>query len=91
MKSKFVAYLLWLFLGLVGAHKFYVGKIGVGIIYIFTFGLFGVGWFLDFFTLGNHVDIANALRMPRNNITNQQQSVVVNIPSQEDNSTPMST
>lgn len=42
--SKF---LITLFLGWSGAHKFMDKKIGVGILYLFTFGLFGVGWIVD--------------------------------------------
>jgi TM2 domain-containing membrane protein YozV len=30
-KSAFVAYLLWLFLGLLGAHNFYLKRTGVGV------------------------------------------------------------
>ena len=50
-KNKWVALLLCLFLGYFGAHKFYEGKIGMGILYIFTFGLFGIGAFVDFLIL----------------------------------------
>ena len=46
-KSKWVALLLWFFLGAVGGHKFYEGKFGMGIIYIFTLGLFGIGLIFD--------------------------------------------
>jgi TM2 domain-containing membrane protein YozV len=46
-KSKKVALMLCVFLGIFGAHKFYVGKIGMGILYLFTFGLFGFGWIVD--------------------------------------------
>ena len=46
-KNKWVAFVLCLFLGLVGAHKFYEGKILVGVVYIFTAGLFLVGWIID--------------------------------------------
>lgn len=46
-KSKIVALLLCIFLGGLGAHRFYVGKIGTGIIYLFTVGLFGIGWLID--------------------------------------------
>ena len=81
MKSKGVAYLLWLFLGLIGVHKFYIGKVGMGVLYLFTGGLFGIGWFIDLFTLGNQVDLANALQNGRSgNVTqNQAQNVVVNV------------
>ena len=46
-KNKWVAFLLCLFLGYLGAHKFYEGRIGLGILYLFTVGLFGIGWFID--------------------------------------------
>ncbi len=46
-KNKWVAFALCLFLGFFGAHKFYEGKIGMGILYIFTVGLFYIGWFVD--------------------------------------------
>ena len=46
-KNNWVAFVLCLFLGLVGAHKFYEGKILVGVVYIFTAGLFFVGWIID--------------------------------------------
>jgi hypothetical protein len=59
MKSKTTAYLLWLFLGLLGAHKFYLKKTGMGILYLFTAGLFFIGWIIDLFTLGRQVDQHN--------------------------------
>jgi len=59
MKSKTTAYLLWLFLGLFGGHKFYLGKTGIGILYLCTAGLFFVGWIIDLFTLGRQVDKYN--------------------------------
>ena len=46
-KSKWTAFFLSFFLGFFGAHKFYEGKVGMGILYIFTFGLFGIGWVID--------------------------------------------
>lgn len=45
--NKWVAFLLCLWLGYVGAHKFYEGKVGGGILYLLTGGLFGIGWFID--------------------------------------------
>lgn len=46
-KSRLVALLLCFFLGALGVHRFYVGKIGTGILYIFTGGLFGIGLLVD--------------------------------------------
>ena len=50
-KNKWVAFLLCLFLGYIGAHKFYEGKVLMGLLYIFTMGLFGIGWFIDLIVL----------------------------------------
>ena len=47
-KSRLVALLLCWFFGLWGFHRFYVGKSGTGILYLFTLGLFGIGIFVDF-------------------------------------------
>jgi len=45
--NKWTAFFLCLFLGGIGAHKFYEGKIGMGILYICTCGLFCIGWIID--------------------------------------------
>lgn len=44
--SKF---LITLFFGWAGIHKFMEKKIGMGILYLCTFGLFGIGWIVDIF------------------------------------------
>lgn len=49
--NKWVALLLCLLLGPFGAHKFYEGKNVMGVIYLFTVGLFGIGWVIDIFAL----------------------------------------
>jgi len=59
MKSKGLTYLLWFFLGSLSAHRFYLGKIGTGILYLVTFQLFGIGWIIDFFRIGDMVDNYN--------------------------------
>lgn len=61
MKSKNVAYLLWFFLGWWGIHRFYCRKWVSGFIWLFTFGLLGVGWFVDAILTSKMVDEANGL------------------------------
>ena len=51
----FIAYLIWLFLGIIGGHRFYFGHIGLGLLYLFTAGLFGIGWFVDLFLISDLV------------------------------------
>lgn len=46
-KSRLVALLLCLFLGGLGGHRFYAGKIGWGVLYLFTGGLCGIGALVD--------------------------------------------
>ena len=46
-KNKWVALILCIFLGYFGAHKFYEGKTGMGILYLLTLGLCGIGWVID--------------------------------------------
>jgi len=46
-KSWLAALLLCIFLGEFGIHRFYVGKVGTGILYLFTVGFFGIGIIID--------------------------------------------
>jgi len=46
-KSNTVALLLCFFIGFLGAHRFYVGKIGTGILMLVTLGAFGVWALID--------------------------------------------
>lgn len=50
-KSKWISFFLCLFVGAFGAHKFYEGRILLGILYIFTGGLFGIGIIIDLIIL----------------------------------------
>lgn len=50
-KNKWVAVLLCLFLGEFGVHRFYEGKIGTGLLYLFTLGLCGIGVLVDLIIL----------------------------------------
>src|SRR5580704_16526754 len=47
-KSRLAALLLCWFLGIFGAHRFYVGKIGTGIFQIVTLGGLGIWTLVDF-------------------------------------------
>lgn len=46
-KSWIVALLLCFFVGVLGVHRFYVGKIGTGILELITFGGFGIWVLVD--------------------------------------------
>jgi TM2 domain-containing membrane protein YozV len=46
-RSIIVAALLWWFLGIIGIHRFYLGYYGIGILYLLTGGLCGIGWIID--------------------------------------------
>lgn len=45
--SPWVKFIVTLFLGFLGVHKFMEKKIGAGFLYLFTVGLLCVGWFYD--------------------------------------------
>lgn len=51
LRNKWVAFFLCLFFGELGVHKFYEGKVGMGFLYMFTLGLFGIGWLVDLIVL----------------------------------------
>jgi hypothetical protein len=50
-KNKWVAFVLCCLFGWLGAHKVYEGKTKKGLLYLFTFGLFGFGWMFDIIAL----------------------------------------
>lgn len=61
-KSKKTALICCLIGGLVGAHRYYVGRIGSGLIYTLTFGWMGIGTFIDLITIlvGGFRDVSGA-------------------------------
>ena len=50
-KSKWISFLLCLFFGVFGAHKFYEGRILLGILYLLTAGFLGLGILIDLIVL----------------------------------------
>ncbi len=50
-KNWTVVMLLAIFLGVLGVHRFYTGKICTGLLWLFTAGMFGIGWVIDILLL----------------------------------------
>lgn len=50
-KSKWVSFFLCLFFGFLGIHKFYEGRVLLGLLYLFTGGIFGIGVIVDLIIL----------------------------------------
>jgi len=55
-----IAWLLLTFLGLFGVHRLYMGKWLSGLLYLFTLGIFGIGYIYDFWTLNDQITVINA-------------------------------
>lgn len=50
-KSQIVTLILLVFLGFLGVHRFYLGDIGIGLLYLLTGGLCGIGFIIDLILL----------------------------------------
>lgn len=55
-KKKWVAFALCILLGWLGIHKFYEGKVGMGILYAITGGLCFIGVIIDAIVILGHTD-----------------------------------
>ncbi|MDR1230705.1 MAG: TM2 domain-containing protein [Spirochaetaceae bacterium] len=75
MKSKMIAYLLLFLTGIWGGHHFYLGRPGKGLLYLFTGGLFFLGWVYDLFTLDRQVEDVN-LKIDYPEIFSRRQIIV---------------
>jgi TM2 domain-containing membrane protein YozV len=56
--TAYLFWCLWLF-GLGGAQRFYTGDIGLGLLYFFTWGLFGIGQVIDLALIPGMVEKRN--------------------------------
>jgi TM2 domain-containing membrane protein YozV len=54
-----VAWILQTFLGVLGIHRFYMGKVWTGLLWLLTGGLFLVGYVYDYLTLNRQIDELN--------------------------------
>jgi TM2 domain-containing membrane protein YozV len=54
-----LSWILLTFLGFFGIHRFYMGKVVTGIVYLFTAGLFTIGIVYDYWTLNQQISEAN--------------------------------
>jgi hypothetical protein len=61
VKSTAIAYVLWLLggFGVLGLHRFYLGRWVSGLVWLFTGGLLGIGAIIDLFLIPGMVRIEN--------------------------------
>jgi len=61
LRSVGVGYGLWALwlLGLAGIHRFYAGKYITGVIWLLTWGVFGIGQIIDLFLMSGMIENAN--------------------------------
>jgi len=49
--NRWVLAIVCFFFGYLGIHRFMVGKVGTGLLWLFTFGFLGIGSFIDFIVI----------------------------------------
>lgn len=54
-----IAWILLTFVGVFGIHRMYMGKWVTGVVYLLTFGLFGLGLLYDLWTLNEQITVIN--------------------------------
>lgn len=55
-KSQIVAWVLWIFLGTIGGHRYYLGDIGYAIaMTLLGWATFGIWWLLDAFFINRRI------------------------------------
>jgi hypothetical protein len=66
VKNYTVTLVLVIFSGFLGGHRFYAGKVGTGLLFLFTGGFFLIGWLIDIFTVafGNFTDKTGSFIRP---------------------------
>lgn len=58
-KNYTIGWVFLVFLGVFGIHRFYLDKVGTGLLYLLTFGLLGFGVLYDFWTLNSQISETN--------------------------------
>ncbi len=58
--SYTLSWILLTFLGVFGVHRFYLGKVFSGIVYLLTGGFFLLGILYDYWTLNDQISASNA-------------------------------
>ena len=84
MKNNILDLLLCIFLGFFGIHKFYEGNVKMGLIYLFTLGLFGIGWIIDIISLSTKLILKKKNNNPLVNSSNSSSGFTNNIANDDE-------